>query len=410
MLLVLGGDVDVEPGRPSWTDPAFGGLVLNAARLQPDMDGRVAPLDSWSTCQGASDGSRDQLLEFLGDSYGIYSGTVKQSRVLLFDRWVRLTGAPPVVVPVPAAGGPGSGPGSPVPVPVDTPARTATADAAPRCAISVGAWERCSPIPQLWETDLRLRLPDVDFRVLDALERVCPWQAPAVPALAAGAGAGSPGTSGLGGPKAAPVRALPPIRVERGVVTFPEQHAWDVLVALLPWLSQSVACRGCPASQVTADLSAHVAAGSHGAYPPAVWTPHHKPVYGGAQRSKDITAALEAVVVRDAGPAGASTVVVVGPYRVRRCTLLCPPGAAAPTSKYVCVACSKWPDVLSRAIRKSCAAARSIKVPAAADLVDGAVDDEVDGDVAGVDDGDGGEPAPPPEFSPNKQRKCHHHE
>jgi hypothetical protein len=175
--------------------------VLNAARLQHDVDGRIAPLASWSTNQCAPDGSHDQLLEFSGDSYVIYSGTVP---VRLCDRWVKL-GRAPVAVPVPGEGPP--------------------LDAAPRCTISVGAWQRCSPFPELWMTDLRVRMPDVDFSVLDALEQVCPWQAPVGPMAGAGAGAG-------GGAGSAPARALPPIRVERGVVTFPEQHAWDVLLSM----------------------------------------------------------------------------------------------------------------------------------------------------------------------------------
>jgi hypothetical protein len=101
--------------------PAFGGLVLNAARLQHDVDGQIAPLASWSTNQCAPDGSHDQLLEFSGDSYVIYSGTVP---VRLCDRWVKL-GRAPVVVPVPGEGPP--------------------LDAAPRCMISVGARQRVSP-------------------------------------------------------------------------------------------------------------------------------------------------------------------------------------------------------------------------------------------------------------------------
>ena len=93
VLLALGGDGDlgVEPRRPCWTDQGFGGLVLNAARLQHDVDGQIAPLASWSTNQCAPDGSHDQLLEFSGDSYVIYSGTVP---VRLGDRWVKLGRAP----------------------------------------------------------------------------------------------------------------------------------------------------------------------------------------------------------------------------------------------------------------------------------------------------------------------------
>jgi hypothetical protein len=124
----------------------------------------------------------------------------------------------------------------PVPVPV----------ANQRCTLSIGAWERCCGFPIDWETELRLHLPAVAFELHDLHDRVCPW----VPEAPAPAGAGS------SEPRP---RGLPSSRIERALLTFPQEHAWDVVFAVQPHTS--------------------------GTYPPEVLSEHHKLVCCGAQKS-----------------------------------------------------------------------------------------------------------------------------
>ena len=132
-------------------------------------------------------------------------------------------------------------------------------------------------------------------------------------------------------------RSLPSSRIERALLTFPQEHAWDVVFAVLPWVAQSLACRGCPDQHVTTQVRLHTQAHTSGTYPPEVWSKHHKLVYGGAQRSVDVVAAFEAAVVTES----AESAVVVGLYRARCCALLVSPDGAGLDARYTCGACQK---------------------------------------------------------------------
>jgi hypothetical protein len=138
-----------------------------------------------------------------------------------------------------------------------------------------------------------------------------------------------------------------------------------VVFTLLPWVAQSSACRGCPDQHVTTQVRLHTQAHTSGAYPPQLWSPHHKLVYGGAQRSADVVAAFEAAVVTDAHYA-----VVVGQYRTRCCALLVSQDNVGPDARYTCGACQKWPESLRRDLhrRASLEACKDRKVGDAVEL------------------------------------------
>jgi hypothetical protein len=57
-------------------------------------------------------------------------------------------------------------------------------------------------------------------------------------------------------------------RIERALHIFPQEHAWDVVFAELPWVAQSLACRGCPDHHVTTQVRLHSPAHTSGTYPP----------------------------------------------------------------------------------------------------------------------------------------------
>ena len=280
--------------RPAWTSIGFGQDMLAAARAVA-TDAGASPLVPWSVLRG----NGGNLVEFQGTQQAVVEGASRPC-VRLWDRWLRLV--PEVVLPPPVGGLP-----DPVPVPV----------ANQRCTLSIGAWERCCGFPIDWETDLRLRLPAVAFELRDLPERVCPWVSEA------------PAPAGAGSAEPRP-RGLPSSRIERALLTFPQEHAWDVVLAVLPWVAQSLACRGCPDQHVTTQVRLHTQTHTSGTYPPEVWSKHHKLVYGGAQRSAEVVAAFEAAVVKES----AESVVVVGLYRARCCALLVTTGGGGLDVKY----------------------------------------------------------------------------
>ena len=364
VLLALAAEDPGGPGlgavRPAWTSIGFGQDMLAAARAVA-TDAGASPLVPWSVLRG----NGGNLVEFQGTQQAVVEGASRPC-VRLWDRWLRLV--PEVVLPPPVGGLP-----DPVPVPV----------ANQRCTLSIGAWERCCGFPIEWETNLRLHLPAVAFELHDLHDRVCPW----VPEAPAPAGAGS----------AEPrPRGLPSSRIERALLTFPQEHAWDVVLAVLPWVAQSLACRGCPDQHVTTQVRLHTQAHTSGTYPPEVWSKHHKLVYGGAQRSADVVAAFEAAVVTES----AESAVVVGLYRARCCALLVSPDGAGLDARYTCGACQKWPASLGRALRRKVALDNE-NVGGAE--VDGMVDVDDDDDAVGDDDDGDVEGAVEAEHSANSR-------
>jgi hypothetical protein len=135
VLLALAAEEPGGPGlgavRPAWTSIGFGLDVLLAARAVATGAG-ASPLTLWSVLRG----SGGTLVEFQGTPQAVVEGASRPC-VRLWDRWLRLVpGAvpdlpPPAVVPAP----------DPDPIPA----------AAKRCALSVGAWERCCGLPIDWE-------------------------------------------------------------------------------------------------------------------------------------------------------------------------------------------------------------------------------------------------------------------
>jgi hypothetical protein len=58
------------------------------------------------------------------------------------------------------------------------------------CEVTVGAWNRTAPMPPAWVAALRVKLPGVDLRLLDAPYQACPWLGPTASSTGEGGGRG----------------------------------------------------------------------------------------------------------------------------------------------------------------------------------------------------------------------------
>ena len=259
-------------------------------------------------------------------------------------------------------------------------------DAPGTCTLTVGAWDRPSPLPGDWLTYLHAICPGFAPQLRDTCAPLCNWLAPA--------------TDG----------SRPPAdryRIEGCTLVFPNEDAEAVVRALLPRLAHSVACLGCTGRQAIKQLhdggfaDADVGRGSAGCYPPTLPSADHKLWYGANRGNYLVVAALEPlqVVVRtpDVANGGHRDVFLQsGSIRARKCELLASeerrrrvpadlPDMVGPYIVDVCDACyTHNRDSLERVVR----AARTRRE---ADLmVDGAGSDGGSSDGAeGDEDEDG---------------------